>query len=204
MADMVDEPSVYFRRFLPSRADVFHRLEEEARNEGIPIVGPVVGKLLYMLARLSNARQIVEMGTAGGYSTLFMANACRHTGGRIITYETKDALARRARDTIAGEGLSNVVEVRCEDAVEAIGSLKGPVDMIFIDIEKKDYVRALPSCARLLRQAGLLVADNTGFADAHTFNQAVHESPQWEGINLWSYLPDHSPEHDGLCLALKV
>jgi predicted O-methyltransferase YrrM len=75
--------------------------------------------------------------------------------------------------------------------------------MIFMDIEKDDYRRALPMCADKLRADGLLVADNTGFQDAHAFNQAVYEDPDWELVNLWTFLPGHSPENDGLCIALK-
>jgi len=204
MNTMMDEPLDYFQRWVPPRSDIFHQLEEEARNEQIPIVGPVVGKLLYVLARLHNAQLIVELGTATGYSTLYLAQACRRTGGRIISWEANAALARRAQANIAGEGLAHVVEVRCQDALEALKTMDGSVDMIFMDIEKKDYVRALPSCARLMNSGGLLVADNTGFKDAHPFNQAIFDSTDWEALHLWSYLPGHSPQHDGLCLALKV
>ena len=204
MGVMTDDPIGYYRRWIPWRSEIFHRLEEEARDERIPIVGPVVGELLYLLARLRNVQHILELGTATAYSTLFLAKACRHTGGRIITFEADEAMARRAVGNITAEGLSQVVEVRCENALEAIRTIAGPMDMIFIDIEKRDYVRALPSCARLLNPGGLLIADNTGFNDAHTFNQAVFESQDWESINIWAYLPGHSPEQDGMCLALKI
>jgi caffeoyl-CoA O-methyltransferase len=204
MAAMIDEPLVYFQRWVPPRSEVFHHLEEEARAGSIPIVGPVVGKLLSILVRVSGARRVVELGTAIGYSTLFLADACRHTGGRVISFEMNDALSRRARDTIAAQGLSDVVEIRCENALEAIGAVEGPVDLVFIDIEKKDYLRVLPACAGILKPGGLLVADNTGFADARPFNQAVFDGSEWETVNLWTYLPGHSPEHDGLCLAVRV
>jgi caffeoyl-CoA O-methyltransferase len=204
MAVMINDPATYFRQLVAPRSDTFHRLEKEAGNERIPIVGPLIGQLLNMLACLRNAQLILELGTATGYSTLFMAKACRRTGGRIITYEINAALARRAIENVAREGLSDIVDVRCENALEAIRTISGPVDMIFIDIEKKDYVDALPSCARLLQSGGLLVADNTGFKDADMFNKAVSESPEWESVNLWSYLPGHSPEQDGFCLAMKM
>lgn len=203
MNPMTDDPLDYFRQWLPPRSGTLQRLEDEARSEQIPIVGPVVGKLLYMIARIKNARTILELGTATGYSALHLAEACRHTGGRIITVETDDALARRARENIAREGLSHTVEVRCAEALSAVAAMQGPVDMIFMDIEKKEYVRALPACTRLMAPGGVLLADNTGFREAHAFNRAIFGSTEWEVVNLWSYLPYHSPEHDGICLAVK-
>jgi predicted O-methyltransferase YrrM len=204
MNTMIDQPSTYFSQWLPPRSDLLKAMEAEAQAEKIPIIGPVVGQLLYLLARSSYARQILELGTATGYSTIFLARACQHSGGQLLTLELDETLARRARDNIARAGMSHVVEVRCADALVALQTIAGPLDMIFMDIEKVDYVRALPACTRLLRAGGLLVADNTGFKDAHAFNQAIHTHPQWEGVNLWSFLPGHSPEHDGVCLAMRV
>jgi predicted O-methyltransferase YrrM len=76
-------------------------------------------------------------------------------------------------------------------------------DYIFMDIEKQDYIRALPDCERLLVKGGLLVADNVGFKDADAFNRAMSENPAWRSVTLFSFLPLHSPEKDALCLALR-
>jgi predicted O-methyltransferase YrrM len=88
--------------------------------------------------------------------------------------------------------------------MEVLAAMDGQVDMIFMDIDKADYVRMLPDCNRLLTPGGLLVADNTGFKDADAFNRAIHADPRWEIVNLWAFLPGHSPEHDGICIAVKV
>ena len=79
----------------------------------------------------------------------------------------------------------------------------GSVDLIFVDIEKADYVRVLPVCRRLLRPGGLLVADNVAFPDADPFNQAIIGDEGWRPVSILAFLPRHSPEKDGLCLALR-
>ena len=205
MGIMVDHPQAYFRQWLPPRSDLLGKLENEALDQEIPIVGPVLGQMLYLLVRLLGPGcRILELGTATGYSAIYLGEGCREKGGRVISLEQNPRLARRARGNIDQAGLAEVIEVRCVDALEALSELKGPLDMIFMDIEKIDYVRALPACRRLLRSNGLLIADNTGFAEADSFNRAIWGDEAWRSVNLWAFLPGHSPENDGFCVALKA
>lgn len=203
MGIMVEHPNTYFSQWVPPRSDLLMALETEAGQQNIPIVGPVVGKLLYLLAKLQGAQRIVELGTATGYSAIFMGNACRSNNGRLTTYEADPEMAARATHNIESAGLTPWIEVHSQDALKGLDAFKQPVDMIFMDIEKEDYLHALPLCQNKLRPNGLLVADNTGFKDAHEFNRAIFENDNWESVNLWTFLPDHSPENDGLCIALK-
>lgn len=203
MSVMIDQPEAYFRQWIPERLPLLEILEKEALNSNIPIVGPVVGHLLYMLARLIKARNVVELGTAVGYSAIFIGQACRINQGKLITFEIDSEMAERAKINIANSGLTDVVQVNCADVFKAMQNIEPSLDMIFIDIEKKDYIQILPECERRLGANGLLVADNTGFKDAHLFNQFIHMSPNWESVNLWSFLPGHSPEYDGICIAMK-
>jgi predicted O-methyltransferase YrrM len=85
-----------------------------------------------------------------------------------------------------------------------MNDLTGPYDLIFMDINKEGYLPALADCHRLLRQGGLLVADNTGFQGAADFNQALLTDRRWRSVNLLALLPSHSPEKDGLALAVKM
>ncbi len=203
MGVMVDHPATYFSQWVSHRSRRLQKLEAEAAEKDVPIVGPVVGRLLYLMARLSKARQILELGTATGYSAICMGEACRENRGQVITFEIDPEMARRARDNIAQAGLDDVIEVRCQDALDALAAFEHPVDMLFMDIEKQDYARLLPGIEKIVRPDGLLIADNTGFKDAHRFNKAIHESPAWASVNLWAFLPGHSPEHDGICIAVK-
>src|SRR3972149_8056650 len=101
MSSIVDSPESYFRQLAPAVGALLEELEEEARREKIPIVGPVVGTLLYLLARVAQARVILELGTASGYSALFLARACALHGGGLPTFELEPGPAQRAHRTLA-------------------------------------------------------------------------------------------------------
>lgn len=203
MLKTVDQPHTYFSRWLPRRSKQLRMLETEAESLQIPIIGPVVGRLLYLLVRFGRPQRILELGSACGYSAIFIGEACLHTGGRLLTLEKDAALAAQAGANIAKAGLSECVEVRCTEAKTEMARQGKPFDMIFMDIEKAEYAGMLPDCKRLLTANGMLVADNTGFKDAHGFNLAIFSDPDWEMVNMWSFLPGHSPENDGICMAMK-
>jgi caffeoyl-CoA O-methyltransferase len=204
MSRMIADPEGYFRQFVPSRDSLLLELEEEAGQEGIPIVGPVVGELLYILVRASGAMQILELGTATGYSAIYLARACDEFNGRVLTLENDASMADRARANFEKAGLAHRIEIRMGDAIEEIANMSTPFDFMFMDIDKEDYVTVLPHCARLLKRGGLLVADNVGFRAAEGFNRTISGNPQWRTVHLLSLLPFHSPEKDGLCLALRA
>jgi predicted O-methyltransferase YrrM len=82
-------------------------------------------------------------------------------------------------------------------------SMKGPYDLIFMDLDKEYYLPALSPCRRLLRPGGLLVVDNVGFQGAEPFNKKISSDPDWLAIPLLAFLPAHSPESDGLMIALR-
>ncbi|MBI5585729.1 MAG: O-methyltransferase [Deltaproteobacteria bacterium] len=204
MGKMIADLEGYFRKLVRGRDELLLALEQEAREEGIPIVGPLVGQLLGLLVRATGARQVLELGTATGYSAIHLARACRQTGGRLLTLEWDPGLAERAQANLQRAEQNASAEVRIGDALEIIKALNGPWDLIFIDIDKENYLAALPDCRRLLKPGGLLVADNIGFQGAVDFNQAVFQDERWLPVQLLAFLPEHSPERDGLLLALRL
>ncbi len=203
MSVLVDNPEQYFRQFVPKRDPLLVELEEEARREEIPIVGPVVGELLYILARVTQAQRILELGTATGYSTIFLARAFASTPGRLVTIDNNPAMAARAATNFHRAGLDQQIDIIIGDALEKLAEMEETFDFIFMDIDKEHYAELMPHCSRRLKQGGLLVADNVAFKDADTFNRLISRSSQWRSVNLFAYLPFHSPEKDGLCLALR-
>jgi predicted O-methyltransferase YrrM len=203
MSRIVDEPEAYFSQFTRKDDPLLQELELEAETEHIPIVGPVVGELLFILSRTSGARSILELGTATGYSAIFLARACALNAGVLTTLEHEPAFAARARKNLERAGLASRTNVLCGDAFAELPRMKGEFDLIFMDIDKGDYARALPQCHRLLRPGGLLVADNVAFPDADPFNRAIFNDGGWRPVSLFAFLPGHSPERDGLCLALR-
>ena len=202
MSAIVDNPEAYFSQFVTDRDALLIALEEEARREGIPIIGPVVGELLFILTLASGAKRILELGTATGYSAIFLARACEQVNGRVVTLEHNEAMAARAHRNFKAAGLQKHIELRVCDALDELTTLDTIFDLVFIDIEKEDYQRALPLIKDRLRKGGLLVADNVGFKGADGFNRAIADHPDWRSVSLFSYLPGHSPEYDGLCLAI--
>ncbi len=204
MSEIVENPEKYFRQFIPQRSELLKALEDQADREEIPIVGPVVGELLFILARIVHAEKILELGTATGYSAIFLAGAFENSKGRLLTLENDPKMAVQAMKNIQRAGFDKVIEIKVGDALEKMAELKDSFDMIFMDIEKEDYIKALPFCEKLLKAGGLLVADNVGFKDADSFNQRIFMSDRWRAISLFAFLPFHSPEKDGLCLAVRI
>jgi caffeoyl-CoA O-methyltransferase len=204
MSKMIPDMEGYFRQFVPSRDSLLLQLEEEARQERIPIIGPVVAELLYILVRASRARRILELGTATGYSAIYLARACDELNGQVVTLENDAGMASRARANFEKAGLAHRIQVRVGDAVEEIAKMSKPFDFMFMDIDKEHYVTVMPYCERLLKSGALLVTDNVGFRAAEDFNRVISGNPQWRTVHLLSLLPFHSPEKDGLCLALRA
>jgi predicted O-methyltransferase YrrM len=204
MSRIVDQPERYFSQLVRRNDPLLRELEQDAHAEGIPIVGPLVGELLFIISVAMRAQTILELGTATGYSAIYLARACAITAGRLTTLEIDPAFAARARKNLERAGLLPHATVICGEALPRMSEMKGPFDLIFMDIDKIDYARTLNDCHRLLRLGGLLVADNIAFPDADEFNRAIFsDSAGWQPVSLLSFLPGHSPEKDGLCLALR-
>ena len=88
MSSIVEKPEDYFKSLIPSRDELMIELEAQAEKESIPIVGPVVGELLYILTAATKAERILELGTATGYSAIYLAKACEPLNGIVVTFET--------------------------------------------------------------------------------------------------------------------
>src|SRR6202030_2892298 len=119
------------------------------------------GKLLHLLARAIGARKILELGTLGGYSTIWLARALP-VGGRLISLEYAAKNAEVARKNIARAGLADRVEVRVGAAIETLPGLVGeaPFDLIFIDADKESYTEYLDWAVKLSRRGTVIIADN--------------------------------------------
>jgi predicted O-methyltransferase YrrM len=132
---------------------------------GLPAiqVTPSQGKLLHLLARYGNARSILEIGTLGGYSTIWLARALP-PDGRLITLELEEAYAAVARENLAQAGVAALVEVRVGRALETLPKLAaenaGPFDLVFIDADKPSNPEYFTWAVELSRPGSLIVIDN--------------------------------------------
>ncbi len=138
------------------------------------------GKLLSILAQSIGARAILEIGTLGGYSSIWLARSLP-AGGRLITLEIDPEHARIARDNIARAGLSSVVDIRLGRAVDSLAKLaaegEGPFDFVFIDADKPSNTDYFNWALKLTRPGSLIIIDNVirngAVIDAHSTDAAV-------------------------------
>lgn len=131
------------------------------RAAGLPPidVSPTEGKLLHLLARLVGARRVLEIGTLGGYSTIWLARALP-AGGRVVSLERDPRHAAVAADNLARAGLADVVEIVVGPARETLPTLDGPFDLVFVDADKPANPAYLAHAVRLSRPGTLIVVDN--------------------------------------------
>jgi predicted O-methyltransferase YrrM len=123
-------------------------------------ITPDTGRLLWILARAARATRILEVGTSNAYSTIWLADAARATGGRVVTLERDPAKVRLARENLGRAGVAAWVEVREGPAADTLAALPGPFDFVFLDADRASYRTYLELAVPKLVPGGLLVADN--------------------------------------------
>jgi predicted O-methyltransferase YrrM len=155
----------YIDEMLVQSDDVLLAAIEASRAAGLPPVhvSPPEGKLLHVLARLHHARAILEIGTLGAYSTIWLARALP-PGGRLVTLEIDAGHAEVARANIARAGLADVIELRLGPALETLEQLaaekRGPFDLVFIDADKPSNPDYFRWALKLTRRGSLIIVDN--------------------------------------------
>ncbi len=159
-------------------------------------VSPETGKILYMLTRIKRPQRIVEFGTSHGLATIYMAAALEDNSfGELISCEYVPEKAADARQNLAGAGLSHRAEIRTGDAMTQLPGT-GPVDMLFLDGDKRLYLPLLQKLKPELAAGALVIADDTDvLAEAlQPFLAAVRAFPGWITTPL--------PVDDGLSLSI--
>src|SRR3989449_5825918 len=203
--------AAYLDELVPPRPARLAELEVEARRSGFPIIGPATGHLCYLLARLSNARHVFEMGSGFGYSTAWFARAVKENGGGTVYHVVwDDALSRRARTHLRTLGFDGLVEYHVGEAVQTLRQTAGTFDLIFNDIDKKGYPASLPVVTEKLRQGGVLIVDNM-FWRGQMFD-AKDQTEETEGVRRLTTLVTSDsgwissivPLRDGLLVAYRA
>ncbi|QMU97589.1 O-methyltransferase [Microbacterium esteraromaticum] len=146
------------------------------RKAGMPDieVAPVAGKLLNLLVRMSGARRVLEIGTLGGYSTIWMARAVGEQG-RVVTIEAEQDNADIARASIDAAGVGDRVEIRVGRGEDVLPTLVGGFDLVFIDADKESNTLYLDWAARLGHPGTVIVLDNVG-RDGEIVNDATDDT----------------------------
>lgn len=200
----------YLDGLVPPRTGEMAAMEAIGKESGFPIIGPACGHLGYLIARMIGARQIFEMGSGFGYSTAWFARAVVENGGGRVVHTVWDAkLSADARSHLAALGYGAVVEYKVGEAVDELRAAVGPFDLVFLDIDKDGYPRALDLIEERLRPGGVLLADNLLLGGSildstdrssrveavRTFTRRTMQGDRWIGSIV--------PLRDGLLVAFR-
>ncbi|HEY6293030.1 MAG TPA: O-methyltransferase [Terriglobia bacterium] len=149
----------YLNALLPARDAVLREMERYAADHDVPIVGPACARVLYQLARVSRAQRVFEMGSAIGYSTLWLARAVGPKG--VVYYTDGDpGNARQAETYLRRARLLDRVRLLTGDALELLRSTEGEFDLIFNDVNKHQYPEVFRLAVPRVRLGGLFITDN--------------------------------------------
>ena len=182
----------YLERLVPSRPAEMQAMEAYAKETRFPIIGPVAGHFCYLLARMTGARRIFEMGSGFGYSTAWFARAVKENGGGTVYHVVWDeALSRRARTHLRTLGFDGVVDYHVGEAVQTLRQTAGTFDLIFNDIDKEGYPASLPVVTEKLRPGGVLIVDNM-FWHGQIFD-AKDQTEETEGVRRLTTLITSDP-----------
>jgi predicted O-methyltransferase YrrM len=164
---------------------------QASAEAGLPSinVAPNQGKFLQLLAKIQGAKRILEIGTLGGYSTIWLARALP-AGGQLITLEFEPKHAEVAKKNLARAGLAKVVEIRLGPAADSLRQLVAekcpPFDFIFIDADKDNYPEYLAWSLKLSRRGTCIIADNVVRQGAVI--DPKHEDPRVQGVRRFHEL----------------
>ncbi|MCC6628747.1 MAG: O-methyltransferase [Chloroflexi bacterium] len=215
MDDLLGRIDAYIEDLFAPEDEALRAARAATAAAGLPAinVSPVQGKTLYLLARLVSARRILEIGTLGGYSAIWLARALP-PGGTLLSLEIDERHASVARGNLARAGVGDRVEVRVGPAQPALAALAEagtePYDLVFVDADKPSYPAYLAGALLLSRPGTVIVADNVvqrgrvidapagGNDDIiQRFNRLLADDPRLEAI----ILPVLRGNIDGLAVA---
>lgn len=161
----------YLHAVTPARPLVLKEMEKLARQLDFPIIGPLVGRFLFQLVKMTGAKRVFEMGSGYGYSALWFAMALPGDG-KVYCTDKDQTNKARAEAFFKTAGLSQKLSFQVGDGVEILKRSKGTFDIILNDIGKKQYPQALKVALPKLRKGGVLVSDNM------FFNGKVFDNPK--------------------------
>lgn len=209
---VTDAVTHYLTELRPPADPVLEEMEAQGAREGIPIVVPQTGQLLHVLALACRAERVLEVGTAIGVSTLYLARALP-SSGRIVSFEIDEERHNAARDYLERAGVLDRVDLRLQDARDGLISLSEDFDLAFVDGVKAQYGEYFDGVLPRLRSGGVLAVDNVlmsgsvaeNRSDGHwtedqiarirEFNRRLLEDPELVGTV--------TPVGDGVLVAVK-
>ncbi len=214
MQDITNERVTSFiNSFAMDDSPICMTIEKEAREAKVPVIRKEMGTFLKTLLAIIRPENILEIGTAVGYSSILMSENISDSA-KITTIENYDKRIPVARDNIKRAGKENVITLLEGDAVTLLKELSGPYDFIFLDAAKAQYITILPDIVRLLGKHGVLVTDNVlqeGDITESRFGVTRRNRTIYERMREFIYQVTHSDElttsiipiGDGITLSVK-
>ena len=207
---MNEDVEDYLYELLPKRDEGLNDMEEYAAQHKVPIIGPAVARMLALLVQIAGAKRIFELGSAIGYSTIWLARAAGPQAE--VTYTDGDPEnAKRAKGYFARAGVAQQIRVETGDGLTLLKKTPGEFDLIFNDINKREYPDAAKQALPRLRRGGLFITDNTLWSgkaarkaeagDADTRGVQELNRLMFESKDLFSVL---IPLRDGVTVCRKL
>jgi len=198
----------YLERLTPAGDEILEEMEEYAKLREFPIVGPLVGRLLFQLVFVSGAKNVLELGSGFGYSAYWFAKAVGGDGSVIFTDASAEN-ARMAADFFDRAGMRERLDILTGDALSVLGESRGGFDIIFNDIDKEYYPLVIDAAYEKLRKGGIFITDNVLWSGRVLTDDV---SPATEGVREFTRrLLEHGgfftsiiPLRDGLSVSVKL
>ncbi len=206
---MIVNPEIerYMDSLLPPRDAVLAEMEASAARRNVPIIGPAVARVLAQLVMITGAKRIFELGSAIGYSTIWLARAAG-PGAEVHYTDGSADNAREARGYFERAGVTSVIHVHVGDALASFAQTSGEFDFIFNDVDKDGYPAVLAAVPSRLKRGGIFATDNTLWHErvldpretsdraVAEFNRKLYDSSQFFTTLL--------PIRDGVSVALRL
>jgi predicted O-methyltransferase YrrM len=206
---MITDPKIeqYMHDLLPARDEVLAEIEAYAAENKIPIIGPAVARFLATLVMMTKAKRIFELGSAIGYSTIWLARAAG-PDAEVHYSDGSAANAQRACGYFERAGVASRIHVHVGDALSALAATSGSFDLIFNDVDKDGYPAVLDAVPDRIKSGGLFITDNTlwhgSVLDPQEasdravclFNRRLFDSPDFYVTQL--------PIRDGVSIGIRL
>ena len=206
---MITDPNIekYMNALLPPRDEVLAEMEAYAAENDIPIIGPAVARFVAALVMMTNAKRIFELGSAIGYSTIWIARVAG-SDAEVHYSDGSAENAERAKRYFERAGVASRIHIHVGDALTALALVPGTFDLIFNDVDKDGYPTVLDVIPNRIKTGGLFITDNTLWHGTVVnpqqatdravclFNQRLFNSPDFYATQL--------PIRDGVSVAVRL